>query len=71
MVPTMMKHVWLFEKGATTRNDVNDHDMLVSIRRVMSANRGVCQGSNRDLIKGVQVMSYVMFQLPEQVKVEF
>ena len=49
----------------------NDHDMLVSIGRVMSANRGVCRGSNRDLIKGVQEMSYVMFQLPEQVKVEF
>ena len=43
--------MWLSVKGATTRNDVNDHDMLVSIGRVMSANRGVCRGSNRDLIK--------------------
>ena len=70
-VPKMMKYVQLSVKGATTRNDVNDHDMLVSIGHVMSANQGVCRGSNRELIKGVQVMSYVMFQLPEQVKVEF
>ena len=34
-VPKMMKHVWLSEKGATTRKDMNDHDMLVSIGRVM------------------------------------
>ena len=58
-------------KGTTTRNDVNDRNMLVSIGRVITVNRGVCRGSNRDLIKGVQVMSYVMFQLPEQVKVKF
>ena len=60
-VPKMMKHVWLSEKGATTRKDMNDHDMLVSIGRVRNANRNVCRGSNRDLIEGVQVMSYVMF----------
>ena len=50
---------------------MNDHDMLVSIGRVRNANRNVFRGSNRDLIKEVQVMSYVMFQLPEQVKVKF
>ena len=58
-------------KEATVRNDMNDHDMLVSIGRVMMQNRNVFRGSNRNLIKGVQVMSYVMFQLPEQIKVEF
>ena len=47
---------------------MNDHDMVVSIGRAMNAYRNIFRGSNRDLIKEVQVMSYVMFQLPEQVK---
>ena len=34
-VPKMRKHVWLSIKRATTLNYMNDHDMLVSIGRVM------------------------------------